>query len=76
MLLLQLKESMKTGTIKTIVWADTRDLISDGLTKGTIARADLLAFSMTSLWKLKQTWEIFAEPVKVTIVKSRDDAVA
>jgi hypothetical protein len=76
MLLLQIKESMKTGTIKSIVWADTRDLISDGLTKGTIARAALLAFSMSSLWKLKQTYEIFVEPVKVPIVQSRVDATS
>ena len=76
MLLLQIKESMKTGTIKSIVWADTRDLISDGLTKGTIARAALLAFSMSSLWQLKQTYEIFTEPVKVPIVQSRVDATS
>ena len=76
MLLLQLKESMRSGTIKTIVWADTRDLIADGLTKGSIARAALLAFSMTSLWQLKHTFEIFTEPVHVPIISSAENAVA
>ena len=76
MLLLQLKESMRSGTIKTIVWADTRDLIADGLTKGSIARAALLAFSMTSLWQLRHTIEIFTEPVRVPIISSAENAVA
>ena len=75
MLLLQLKEAMVTGTIKTIVWADTRDLIADGLTKGSIARAALLAFSMTSLWQLKHTYEIFTEPINRPIVSSAVNAV-
>ena len=76
MLLLQIKESMRTGTIKSIVWADTRDLIADGLTKGSIARLALLNVSMTSLWKLKHTFEIFVEPRKVPIVSSKVEAAA
>jgi len=70
MLLLQIKEGLRTGTIQSIVWADTRDLIADGLTKGSIARAALLAFSCTSLWELKHTFEIFTEPKKVPIISA------
>ena len=76
MLLLQLKESTPPGTVKTIVWADTRDLIADGSTKGSIARAALLQFSMSSLWQLKHTYEMFTEPVHVPIVSSAQNAVA
>ena len=75
MILLQIKEGMRTGTIRSIVWADTRDLIADGLTKGSIARADLLQFSMTSLWKLKHTFELFTEPHKVPIISSAAQAL-
>ena len=70
MLLLQIKEGLRTGTIQSIVWADTRDLIADGLTKGSIARAALLAFSCTSLWELKHTFELFTEPKKVPILSA------
>ena len=65
---------MRTGTISSIVWADTRDLIADGLTKGSIARADLLAFSMTSLWLLKHTFELFKEPHHVPVVSAVEQA--
>jgi hypothetical protein len=74
MILLQIKEGMRTGTISSIVWADTRDLIADGLTKGSIARADLLAFSMTSLWLLKHTFELFKEPHHVPVVSAVEQA--
>ena len=74
MLLLQIKEGLRTGTIQSIVWADTRDLIADGLTKGSIARAALLAFSCTSLWELKHTFELFTEPKKVPIVSAAAQA--
>ena len=74
MILLQIKEGMRTGTIASIVWADTRDLIADGLTKGSIARADLLAFSMTSLWLLKHTFELFKEPHHVPVVSAVEQA--
>jgi len=74
MLLLQLKEGLRTGTIHSIVWCDTRDMIADGLNKGCIARAALLQFSMTALWQLHHPFAIHVEPTKVVIRSSHDQA--
>ena len=37
-----LRELLDRGTLSAIVWLDTRDMISDGLTKGVISRKDLM----------------------------------
>ena len=67
---------MRSGTVKTIVWADTNALITNGLTLGSIAQAALLAFSITSLWQLRHIFGIFAEPIRVPIISSAENAVA
>jgi hypothetical protein len=75
LLLLQLKESLRTTTLKSIVWCDTRDMVADGLNKGVIARRDLLNFSMTAQYTFRYEFQMFSETVKTTIVSSRNDAL-
>ena len=75
LLLLQLKESLRTSTLQSIVWCDTRDMVADGLNKGVIARRDLLNFSMTAQYTFRHEFAIHSETVKTTITSSRDDAL-
>jgi len=73
--LLQLKESLRTTTLKSIVWCDTRDMVADGLNKGVIARRDLLNFSMTAQYTFRYEFQMFSEITKTCIVSSKEDAV-
>jgi hypothetical protein len=70
MILLQIKESLRTGTLDSLAWVDTRDMIADGLNKGAIARHDLMEFSRTALWQLKHDYAIHREPARVPIASS------
>ena len=70
MILLQIKESLRTGTLDSIAWVDTRDMIADALNKGAIARHDIMEFSRTALWKLKHDYAIHREPSRVPIASS------
>ena len=36
-----IREMLDSGVLDALLWIDTRDMLADGLTKGTIDRADL-----------------------------------
>ena len=74
LLLLQLKESLRTSTLQSIVWCDTRDMVADGLNKGVIARRDLLNFSMTAQYTFRYEFQMFSETAKTAIISSKNDA--
>ena len=76
MLLMQIKENLRTRTIEVIAWVDTRDMIADGLNKGCIARRGLLEFSMTGLWKLLHPYVVHTEPKITPIISVRADALS
>jgi hypothetical protein len=76
MLLLQLKESLRTGSLESIVWCDTRDMVADGLNKGIIARKDLINYSTTGNWILQHPFQIFREKLKVPVASVQDDVLA
>ena len=76
MLLLQLKESLRTGSLESIVWCDTRDMVADGLNKGIIARKDLINYSTSANWILQHPFQTFREKRKVPVSSAQDDALA
>jgi hypothetical protein len=53
LLLLQLKEMLKIGSLSALWWIDTRDMLSDGLNKGLVSRKQLLEVSAQGVWKLQ-----------------------
>lgn len=59
--LLQLKENLRTGTLQSIVWCDTRDMAADGLNKGCINRQALLQLATTALWSLNHPVHVHSE---------------
>ena len=72
MILLQIKEGLRTGTISSLAWVDTRDMIADGLNKGSIARKALLQFSMSAEWKVMHEYVVHYEKLKMTIPAQLD----
>jgi hypothetical protein len=52
MVLLSIKEQMKSGLIECIHWIDTHDMLADALNKGVVSRAALLLVGKTGHWKL------------------------
>ena len=62
MVLLQIKEGLRTGTIASLTWVDTRDMLADALNKGTIARHHIVDFSNSAVWHLKHEFQTHREP--------------
>ena len=54
-----LRELLDTGVIKFLVWIDTRDMVSDGLTKGKVDRSALQAVmgGRLTLSHLPKAWK-------------------
>jgi len=52
LVLLQLKESLRRGSMRKLWWCDTIDMLADGLTKGSISREALIQVSKTGIWNL------------------------
>jgi hypothetical protein len=48
-----LKELLCSHVIGKITWIDTRDMLSDGLTKGAVSRLALMQMSNTGVWQLQ-----------------------
>ncbi len=42
---LSLRERLQSGTLRRLFWTDTRDMLADGLTKGTVPRDQLISVS-------------------------------
>ena len=74
MLLYQLKESLRTGSLQSIVWVDTRDMLADALNKGIIARQAIINFCTRACWWPEHPFKIFAEKTHVPIPSVPDDA--
>ena len=70
-ILLQLKEQLRTRAMSTLWWIDTRDMLAYGLNKGLISRAALLNTPSTGLWKLEfpavKFSEVVVKPVKTEV---------
>ena len=76
MILLQLKELLRVGTMSSLVWCDTRDMVADALNKGTIARHAIMQLALLGVWELKHEFIIHTEPYHTPIVSSKEDAMS
>ena len=52
MMLSAIKEALLAHTLSKLHWCDTRDMASDGLNKGAVSRAGLLAIANEGVWTL------------------------
>ena len=60
--LLYLRELLEHGVLFAFIWSDTRDMLADGLTKGTVDRAalhqvmngDVIVTKEMKLWRPKR----------------------
>ena len=50
--LLQVKEMLRSGTLRTLWWVDTRDMLADALNKGCVSREALLVACLAGSWVL------------------------
>ena len=53
-----LREALERGMISVLLWVDTRDMISDGLTKGTVGR-ELLQLCMDGIMNLHHEHDLW-----------------
>jgi hypothetical protein len=67
MILCQVKELLRTGTLASLSWVDTRDMAADGLNKGSVSRAALRKLSMTAEWVLQFAVVTHQEKLKIAI---------
>jgi len=58
---LKIKEFIRRKLIKFLWWADTRDMVADGLTKGCVDRMAILVLSEAGTWKLAHHAVCFPE---------------
>ena len=67
MVLLQIKELLRTHTLKRLWWVDTVDMVADGLNKGSVNRQALMLLGQTGVWTLTKAGEFHTENVQVTL---------
>ena len=65
MILLQVKELLRSFALSRLFWCDTRDMVSDGLNKGAIARTALLSLGKEGRWVLSHSSKMHTENVQV-----------
>ena len=53
-----LRELLDNGVLAAIAWLDTRDMCSDGLTKGTVAREALMLI-MDGIYTMGQVAKVW-----------------
>ena len=57
-----LRELLEAGIVRSINWCDTRDMVADGITKGSLDRTALTDV-MRGVWRLKHATEAHSEHV-------------
>ena len=61
MILLSVKESLLTHSLKYMWWVDTTDMVSDGLTKGAVPRTALVESGNLGRWLVSKPSVSFSE---------------
>ena len=56
-LVMVIREMLRSHRLNKIWWVDTRDMLADGLNKGSIPREPLLALASTGTWDLQYECE-------------------
>ena len=59
------REALEEKRLRTLYWVDTRDMVSDGLTKGAVDRAELIRLYEKNVWQT-----IGDKPVSVSLAVS------
>ena len=67
MILLQIKESLRTGSLSALAWCDTRDMLADALNKGAVARKAIVEFSCSASWVLNHPFVMHHEKMQMSI---------
>ena len=73
--LLQVKEMLRSGTLRTLWWVDTRDMLADALNKGCVSREALLVACRTGSWVLKHASHAHRELEVQTVASAKDDVL-
>ena len=60
--ILKLRELIKLHVLKKLWWCDTRDMVTDGLTKGTVDRGAILALSESGQWEVVHNVAVHPQP--------------
>ncbi len=58
-----LKNLVENGQLSSISWVDTRAILADGLTKGSIPREPLLTAFASCLWLVRHPTQTYRRPV-------------
>ena len=66
MTLLSMKESLRNHLLSRLWWIDTRDMVADGLTKGTVGRAAIINMCCSGEWTLLHPCLPFVQPTMKT----------
>ena len=51
-ILLVARETLQTGRVRALHWCDTRDMLADGMNKGSISRKAIVDCMKTGVWKV------------------------
>ena len=70
-----LREKLVCGLIRSYNWTDTRDMVADGLTKGSADRTALAAI-MDGSYKLNHSAHAYKEPAASATAASSSDLYA
>ena len=57
------RQALHTGLARSLNWVDTRDMVMDGMTKGSVDREELQKF-MSGTWQLKHAMQSFGHREK------------
>ena len=70
-----LRELLDNDVVEAIAWADTRDMLADGLTKGTVDRTALQQ-AMDGDQQVRQEARLWRSPLAARTQRAFDDASA
>ena len=76
MMLSGIKEGMRCHTLQRLFWVDTKDMLADGLNKGSVSRQELLEFGHSGEWVIKFKPHGFSESLYEPIVSVSESAEA
>ena len=74
MVIMGLKEALRSWNLRRLWWCSTRDMVADGLNKGLVPRTALLELASTGIWVLKDQCKLFQEVQHHPIESSTDFA--
>jgi hypothetical protein len=70
---MKVREWLDRGVLQEIIWIDTRDMVCDSLTKGSIDRTDLMRTLNEGVWRPKHPFKRWSSLAAKTVVPARPD---